>query len=173
MGNSKAVIWVTLLVVAVVLAGCAVALAKGRGQTKALTLFAFNYTDRGILDIRVDGMWMGDASAYVNGGGAMGPRAPRDRTRQHSVEVEWDVSASYYDLSANKYITDAELVSRRATVPLALPYPDDPGMLLLHFYQDGRVEAELIERGSNHFDFRRIPIPEGHKLHGSKEHGSG
>lgn len=168
MDNSKALVWVVVLVAAVALAGCAVALAKNRGQTKPLTLFAFNYTDRAVLDISVDGVRLGNADAYTNSGTAMGPRAPRDRSREHSVDVAWNISASYYDLGTNKYIDDGELVSRQASVPLKFPYPEDPKELILHFYSDERVEAELIGRQENPFDFRRVPIPEGHKRHGSR-----
>ncbi len=156
-----------LAAVGLLLSSCADR-AAGRDKTNILTLFAFNYTDRAILDITVDGMWLGGASAYTNGKSAMGPRAPRDRSRPHSVDVTWSISASYYALGSNKYIDDGELVSRQASVPLKLPYPDDPNMLLLHFYPDGRIEAELIARQDDKFDFRRIPIPEGHKYHGTR-----
>lgn len=166
MDNTRALIWVVVLAAAVVLAGCAVALSKNREQTKPLSLFAFNYTERSILDITVDGMWLGGASAYTNGGRAMGPRAPRDRSRPYSVEVTWRVSG-LYDMATNTYAR-MPVEEKEASVPLKFPYPDDPGMLVLHFYPDGRVEAELIDRQDSHFDFRRIPIPEGHRRHGSR-----
>jgi len=166
MDNSKALVWVVVLVMAVLLAGCAVALAKSREPTRPLTLFAFNYTDRSILDIRVDGVWMGNADAYTNGSGAMGPRAPRNRNKAHSIEVTWRVSGRY-DMATDTY-SRMPVEEKEAIVPLGFPYPEDPNMLLLHFYPDGRVEAELIDRKDNHFDFRRIPIPEGHKRHGSQ-----
>lgn len=166
MDNSKALVWILVLVMVIVLAGCAVALAKSRGQTKPLTLFAFNYTDRAILDITVDGVWLGSADAYTNGGRAMGPRAPRNRSNAHTVEVTWRVSG-LYDMTTDTY-SRMPVEEKRASVPLKFPYPDDPNMMLLHFYPDGRVEAELIDRQDNHFDFRRIPIPEGHRRHGSR-----
>ncbi|PJJ98617.1 hypothetical protein CO641_08425 [Lysobacteraceae bacterium NML91-0213] len=169
MDNSRTLMWIALLLAAVLLTGCAVALAKNREQpARSLTLFAFNYTDRGLLDITVDGMWLGSASAYTNGGTAMGPRPPRDRSTPQSVDVTWSISASYYDLVTNKYVDDGELVVRHAQVPLKFPYPDDPKELILHFYPDGRVEAELIDRKDNAFDFRRIPVPEGHREHGRR-----
>ena len=168
MDSSKALIWIALLVTTALLVGCATALAKNREQPRPLTLFAFNYTDRAILDITVDGMWLGDASAYTNGKSAMGPRPPRNRNTQHFVDVTWGISASYYDLDTNRYVDDGELVSKQARVALKLPYPDDPDELVLHFYPDGRVEAEVIDRKDNVFDFRRIPIPEGHRRHGRR-----
>lgn len=166
MDNPRTLVWVVLLVAAVVLAGCALALAKSREQSSPMTLFAFNYTDRYLLDITVDGMWMGGASAYVNGGSAMGPRAPRDRGRIHSVEVTWRVSG-LYDMATDTY-SRMPVEEKNASVPLKFPYPDDPSVLLLHFYPGGRVEAELIARQDDKFDFRRIPIPEGHKYHGTR-----
>ncbi len=172
MNNIKLVLLASfvLLVLAVLLAGCAsvTAKTKGDGKSRSLSLFAFNYTDRGFLEITVDGMWMGGVDAYVNGGSAIGPRPPRDRSKQHTVEVKWVISASYYDLGANKYIKDGEVVTRQVAVPIKFPYPDDPGDLILHFYPDGRVEAEMIDRKDNKFDFRRIPIPEGHKYNGAE-----
>lgn len=166
MDNSRTLMWIGLLVAAILLTGCAAALAKSREPVRHLTLFAFNYTERGLLDITVDGMWLGSASAYTNGGTAMGPRVPRDRSRSHSVEVTWRVSG-LYDMATDTY-SRMPVEEKRASVPLKFPYPDDPKELLLHFYPDGRVEAELIGRHDNAFDFRRVPIPEGHKRHGSR-----
>lgn len=162
------IVGAVLLVLVAVLAGCTSASAptKGADRARSLKLFAFNYTDRGILNITVDGMWMGIANAYKQGGGAMGPRPPRDLSKQHSVDVKWEISASYYDLTINKYVRDGELVQRSASVPIKFPYPENPNELVLHFYPDGRVEAEMIDRQDNVFDFRRIPIPEGHRDHG-------
>lgn len=168
MENSRVLMWIGLLLAVSLLAGCAVALANNREQVRPLTLFAFNYTNRAILDITVDGMWLGSASAHTNGGTAMGPRPPRDRNKIHSVDVSWSISASHYDLSTNKYVEDGDLVQRQARVPLKFPYPNDPDELILHFYPDGRVEAELIGREDNAFDFRRVPIPEGHRRHGHR-----
>lgn len=109
----------------------------------------------------------GGADAYVNGGSAIGPRPPRDRSKQHAIEIKWELS-DRYDLKANRYVALGPLESRSATVPIKFPYPDDPGDLILHFYPDGHVDAEMIERKDNKFDFRRIPIPEGHKYYGTR-----
>ena len=156
-----------LLILTAVLAGCTSAAARTKNNEKprSLTLFAFNYTDRSILNITVNGMWMGKASAYTNGGTAMGPRPPRDRTKQHTIEVRWELS-DRFDLKTNKYVALGPLEPRHATVPIKMPYPENPNELILHFYQDGRVEAEMIDRKDNAFDFRRVPIPEGHRDHG-------
>lgn len=158
--------WIALLLATALLAGCATVFAKDREQRRPLTLFAFNYTDRAILDITVDGMWLGSASAHTNGGTAMGPRPPRDRSTPHSLSVTWRISG-LYDMASDTY-TRMPVEEKRATVPLKFPYPDDPKELILHFYPDGRVEAELIDRNENPFDFRRVPIPEGHRRHGSR-----
>ena len=151
------IFWAALIALVALAAGCASAAAKGRNeQARSLKLFAFNYTDRYLMNITVDGMWMGGASAYKQGGGAMGPRPPRDRTRSHAVEVEWEVSGRY-DMAANSY--ERMPVERRtASVPIKFPYPENPNELVLHFYPDGRVEAEMIGREDNVFDFRRTPV---------------
>lgn len=166
MDNSRRLMRIALLLMAVLLTGCAAALEKSREQTRPLTLFAFNYTDRSILDITVDGVWMGNADAYTNGGGAMGPRAPRDLEKPHAVNVTWRVSG-LYDMASDTY-SRMPVEEKSARVLLKFPYPDMPGMLVLHFHPDGRVEAELIGRQDNVFDFRRVPIPEGHKRHGQR-----
>ncbi|WP_411834700.1 hypothetical protein [Pseudoxanthomonas mexicana] len=63
MNNIKLVLLAgfVLLVLAVLLAGCAsvTAKTKGDGKSRSLSLFAFNYTDRYLMNITVDGMWMG------------------------------------------------------------------------------------------------------------------
>ncbi|WP_160330942.1 DUF3304 domain-containing protein [Xanthomonas massiliensis] len=156
-------IGVVVLLATMTLAGCAV--AKGKDKSTYLTLFAYNYTDRGILNIWVDGMWMGGADAYTNGGSAMGPRSPSNRKEQHTVRVVWELS-DRYDLTTNKYVKVGPLEKMEAIVPLKFPYPSDPNMLLLHFYPDGHVEAELVGKQQNHWEMRRLPIPEGHKAHG-------
>lgn len=153
-----------LAVLAAVLAGCAAAKAKNKDQVQFLTLFAFNYTDRYLWDITVDGMWMGPSSAYTNGGSAMGPRPPSKRNKQHTVRVRWELS-DRYDLATNKYIEVGPLEQREADVPLRFPYPEHPNMLVLHFYPDGHVEAELTEVGQNHWKLRRFPVPKEHKAY--------
>ena len=161
------IVGTVLLALIALLSGCASAAAQSKNGNKArsLKLFAFNYTDRSLLNITVDGMWMGKASAYKQGGGAMGPRPPRDLTRQHTIEVKWEIS-DRYDLETNKYVAVGPLEPRQAVIPIRMPYPENPNELILHFYPDGRVEAEMISRQDNVFDFRRIPVPEGHRDHG-------
>lgn len=170
MDNMRPVLVVggALLALAVLLAGCmsVAAQKKGGSKSRSLTLFAFNYTDRYLMNITVDGMWMGGASAYTNGKSALGPRPPRNRAEQHTVDVAWEISASYYDLETNKYVEDGELVRKSATIPIKFPYPTNPEKLVLHFYPNGRVEVELTDATENVFHFRRIPIPEGHLEHG-------
>ncbi|HRP73547.1 MAG TPA: DUF3304 domain-containing protein [Xanthomonadaceae bacterium] len=168
MDNMKPIliVGVVLLALVALVAGCtsASAQAKGANKARSLKLFAFNYTGRAIRNITVDDMWLGGADAYTNGGSAMGPQPPRDRTKQHTVEVKWDVSG-LYDMRTDTY-TRMPVESKSASVPIKFPYPDNPNELVLHFYPDGRVEAEMISRQDSVFNFRRIPIPEGHREHG-------
>lgn len=162
MKSAFVAVGIILLVVMMAVAGCAV--AKGRDKSNYLTLFAYNYTDRYILDITVDGMWMGGADAYTNGGSAMGPKPPRDLSKRHNVTVKWRVSG-LYDMKSDQY-KRMPVVERSEVISLKYPYPPDPNMLLLHFYPDGHVEAELVGKQQNHWEMRRLPIPEGHKDHG-------
>jgi len=159
------VIGVAFLVLAALVSGCvSSSVMAGEKKSRFLTLFAFNYTDRYIMNIVVDGVWMGGADAYTNGGSAMGPRPPRDRNKVHVVDVTWEVSGRY-DMASNKY-ERVPVEQKSESVPIKFPYPDDPDELVLHFYPDGHVEAEMVGNSESVFDFRRIPIPEGHKDHG-------
>lgn len=162
----KSFIWVALAALLIVLigAGCSRAMAKSKVKSPYLTLFAFNYSDRYLYDTRVDGKWMGGVSAYTNGGSVMGPLAPRG-SKPITLNVTWKLSGRY-DLKTNTYEEIGPMEPRSAQVTVKQPYPSDPRTLLLHFYQDGRVEAELLERGKSPWEFRREEVPEGHIYHG-------
>ncbi|MBV2208390.1 MAG: DUF3304 domain-containing protein [Thermomonas sp.] len=149
------------LLVGAGLFGCTSNSAKAKKKVNYLSLFAFNYTDRSILDITVDGMWLGGASAYTNGGSAMGPKPPRNMNKQHTIKVHWRPS-SRYDLKTNRYVRGEVQPSHDAVVPIKFPYPDNPSELVLHFYPDGHVEAEMVDLSANVFDFRRFPVPAEH-----------
>ncbi|MFC3551857.1 DUF3304 domain-containing protein [Lysobacter cavernae] len=156
---------VALMVGLMFLGGCA-AMAKGGEKggklvSEGVSLFAFNYTGRYIGDIRVNGMWLGGAGAHSNSGSAAGLLAPRDRSKRHSVKVTW-VVADVYDISTNKYQRRPD-EPHEAMVELAFPYPEHPSELILHFFPDGHVEAELIQGMANVWKARRIQPPEGYK----------
>jgi len=132
-----------------------------------LTLFAFNYSDRYVADIVVDGRWMGGADPFTNSGSAMGPKAPRG-TDSLELDVSWG-DGGEYDLQKRSYREGTMRSGRsRASVTVQKPYPSDPSELILHFYQDGHVEAELLGRGGDRWALRRVPIPTGHPRHGQR-----
>ncbi|WP_422506877.1 DUF3304 domain-containing protein [Stenotrophomonas sp. GZD-301] len=160
--SNKPLLWivVAVIVLAAASAGCARAMAKPKPRSPYLTLFAFNYSDRYLHDVRVDGKWMGGVSAYTNGGSVMGPLAPK-HDKPLSIRVEWELS-DRYDLTTNTYQTVGPREPRSAVVTVRQPYPPDPRTLLLHFYQDGHVEAELIDRSKDYWDSRREVLPKGH-----------
>lgn len=162
MDNLKTLIFggITLAAIAIITTGC-VAYAKSRSNARPLSLFAFNYTDRAIIYITVDGMWLGVADAYTNSGSAMGPMSPRNRKKQHTIEVTWEVSG-LYDLTTNTY-SRMPVEKKSAIVPIKFPYPENPRELILHFYPDGHVEAEMIDAKDRWENFRRFPVPKGHK----------
>lgn len=134
------------------LGGC----ASARGEGKSVLSFAYNYTGRYIGDITVDGSWMGGADAYGNGGGAQGLLASKEPNKKIVLKVKW-VVADDYDVASNKYIRRPD-EAFSAEVELARPYPLNPSYLVLHFYPDGHVEAELEADRPK----RRIPSPPGY-----------
>ncbi|OZI54208.1 DUF3304 domain-containing protein [Bordetella genomosp. 5] len=158
---------------AVLMTGCAGSGAnsasQGKPKRKYLTLAAFNYTDRSLLDVTVDKIWMGNAGAYTTGGLAMGPPVWKESDFRFGatrhVVVRWR-EGSRYDLKTNRYISDGQKpVPREALAEVAIPkpFPPNPALLLLHFYPDGRVEGELVDRSVNQFDRRRISMPPEHE----------
>lgn len=161
--GSKYQVWSALAVLAVLVLGVGCGRAMARGKTPVLSLFAFNYSPNYLADVRVDGQFLGGVSGYTNGGSAMGPRAPRGKGPD-SVRVQW-TETNRYDLASNRYLDEGHRVPHEAMVPLKTPYPPDPATLLLHFYPDGHVEAELLGKGVNKWDVRRMPVPKEHKDH--------
>ena len=133
---------------------CAVAEPKGRSVTTFT--FTFNYTGRYIGDVVVDGAWTGGADAYGMGGGAQGLLAPSDPNRIAVLKVKWAVG-SYYSIAEDSY-TRTPIEEKSANVEVARPHPPNPSYLVLHFYPDGRVEAELEADRPK----RRIPPPPGY-----------
>jgi Protein of unknown function (DUF3304) len=134
------------------ISGCAGAQSPGR----SVTTLTYNYTGRYIGDVVVDGAWTGGANAYGMGGGAQGLLAPSDPNRQVVLKVKWSVG-SYYSVTDNTY-TRAPVEEKSAGVEVARPYPANPSYLVLHFYPDGHVEAELEADRPK----RRIPPPAGY-----------
>lgn len=143
--------------------------AGGRRPPEFLTLFAFNYSDRYIHTVWVDGRWMGNVSAYTNGGSVMGPRAPKPRDfapgETRYLRVVWELG-NRYDLKTNRYEQGQKTLERHEAMVLLkvpTPFPPAPSTILLHFYQDGHVEAELLDASQNKFDMRREPVPAAHR----------
>lgn len=135
-----------------VVSGCAGAQPKSR----SVTTLSYNYTGRYIGDVIVDGAWTGGADAYGMGGGAQGLLAPSDPNRQVILKVSWSIG-SYYSIPDDSY-TRAPLEQKTASVEVGKPYPKNPSYLILHFYPDGHVEAELEADRPK----RRIPAPVGY-----------
>jgi hypothetical protein len=135
------------------LAGC----AQVRPQGRSLTTVSFNYTDRYLGDVVVDGAWTGGADAFGMGGGAQGLMAPSNPDRRVALKVQWNVG-SIYNVESNTY-TRAPIARRTVEVAVAWPYPANPSYLVLHFYSDGRVEAELEADRPK----RRIAPPPGYQ----------
>ena len=135
-----------------VVSGCAGAQTPGR----SVTTLTYNYTGRYIGDVVVDGAWTGGADAYGMGGGAQGLLAPSDPNRQAVLKVKW-VVADDYDVATNAYTRRPD-EQKQASVEVARPYPPNPSYLVLHFYPDGHVEAELEADRPK----RRIPPPPGY-----------
>lgn len=135
------------------LGGC----TSARGESRSISVDQYNYTDRYIGDITVNGVWAGSVGAYEGGGSRVqGLLAPRESNGKIVLKVKWIVG-SYYSVENNSY-TRAPAEQRSADVELPTPYPPDADLLVLHFYPDGHVEAELTGNRRN----RRIPPPPGY-----------
>ena len=120
------------------ISGCAGAAPKSRSVSAVVV----NYTDRYIGDVVVDGIWAGAADAYSGEGNRVqGFLAPSDPNRKVVLQVKWIV-ADDYDVATNKYTRRPD-EPHEASVELARPYPANPDYLVLHFFSDGHVEAEL------------------------------
>lgn len=147
---------------------CSTSAASVAGKKSPyLSLFAFNYSDRYVADIVVDGRWMGGADPFTNSGSAMGPKAPRGMGSLE-LDVSWGDGGAY-DLQTRSYREGTMRSGRsRASVTVRKPYPSDPSELILHFYQDGHVEAQFLGRGGDRWALRRVPIPPGHPRHGQR-----
>lgn len=135
-----------------IVSGC----AGAQPISRSLTTLSYNYTGRYIGDVVVDGAWTGGADAYGMGGGAQGLLAPSDRNRQVILKVSW-VVADDYDVATNTYTRRPD-EQKQAVVEVARPYPKNPSYLILHFYPDGHVEAEMEADRPK----RRIPPPVGY-----------
>lgn len=137
------------------LGGCSAVMSAD--ESRAVTTVKYNYTDRYIGDVTVNGAWTGGVDAHGGGGNlAQGILAPRDKTKPHSVKVRW-VVGSLYHVESDTY-ERRQPESKEAEVKIAMPYPEYPKYLMLHFYPDGHVEAELTERIPD----RRLPQPKGY-----------
>jgi hypothetical protein len=135
------------------LSGCAQAQTKSR----SVSTVVLNYTNRYIDSVFVDGVFAGIANAYGGEGSRVqGLLAPTDQNKLVKLKVKWIV-ADIYDIEKDKY-SDMPNEHHEASVELAYPYPLNPDYLVLHFYPDGHVEAEL-EAGRVNW---RIPRPAGY-----------
>lgn len=136
-----------------VLSGCASAQEEGR----SVSILKFNYTGRYIGDVIVNGAWTGGVDAYGGGGKmAQGLLAPKDPNKEVVLKVKW-VVADDYDVATNNYTRRPD-EPKSADVELPRPHPLNPSYLVLHFYPDGHVEAELEPDRPK----RRIPQPSGY-----------
>ncbi len=135
------------------LTGCATAQTGGRGVSTGF----FNYTNRYIGDVMVDGVWIGGGDAYGMRAYAQGLLAPSDPNKKAILKVEWNVGSTY-DVASDSY-TREPIEKHAANVPVAWRYHKNPRLLILHFYPDGHVEAELEEDQPK----RRIPPPTGYQ----------
>ena len=135
------------------LSGC----ASARGEGKSVGTVSFNYTNRYIGDVTVNGAWMGGVDAFGGGGKiAQGLFAPKDLNKKVTLDVKWIV-ADDYDVATNKYTRRPD-EPHFTNVEIFGPHPLNPSYLVLHFYPDGHVEAELEADRPK----RRIPPPQGY-----------
>ncbi|WP_309618022.1 DUF3304 domain-containing protein [Salinibacterium sp.] len=136
-----------------VLSGCATAAPAGR----SVSIVKFNYTDRYIGDVSVNGVWAAGVDAFGGGGDRIqGLMAPSNTTSEATLKIGWAVG-SIYSVADDEY-TRMPIQAKTASVEVARPYPANPTYLVLHFYPDGHIEAELEADRPK----RRIPPPPGY-----------
>lgn len=148
-----------LLVLLLLVIGCSSAATRAKKPTY-MGLFGFNYTDRYLRFVRVDGSYLGGLDAYTNGGSSSMGRSKFDGGSV-SVRVQWE-EGNQYDLARNSYISDGHAIARDTVVQIKQPYPNDASTLVLHFFPDGSVEGELVQRDRDKWNLRRLPMPKGH-----------
>jgi len=135
------------------LGGC----ASARGEGRSVSAVVINYTDRYIADVSVNGRWAGAANAYGGEGNRVeGFLAPNDPRSYVKLKIKW-VLSDVYDVATNKYTRHPEL-AKETEIELQQPYPSNPSYLILHFFPDDHVEAEL----SADRPARKIPKPAGY-----------
>lgn len=131
--------------------------AQGQQPGRSVSIVKYNYTDRYLGDVVVDGAWAAGVDAFGGGGDrVLGIMSPSDPSRKVVLKVKW-VVADVYDVALNKYSRQPD-EPKSTEVLLAWPYPVNPSYLVLHFYPDGHVEAELAADRPK----RRIPPPPGY-----------
>jgi hypothetical protein len=135
------------------LSGCTQAQTKSR----SVSTVVLNYTNRYIDRVFVDGVFAGIADAYGGEGRRVqGLLAPTDPNRVAVLSISWELDG-LYNIESNTY-TRVPIERYQAKVEVARPFPANPDYLVLHFYPDGHVEAEL-EAGRVKW---RIPRPAGY-----------
>lgn len=126
---------------------------------RSVSTVVINYTGRYIGDVFVNGVWVGAADAYSGEGNRVeGLLAPSDTSKTAVLKVKWIV-ADDYDIAENKYRRRPD-EPHEAIVQLIGPHPANPSYLILHFYPDGRTEAELT---ADHPKRRIAPPPGYHR----------
>lgn len=133
-------------------------MAKPEPTSRSISITGFNYTNRYIADVTVNGVWAGGISAYGGGGSRVeGLTAPIQATETIVLKVKWRLSG-VYNLETDTYAR-VPSTEHEADVTLPMPAPYNPRLLVLHFYPDGRVEAELEAQNPR----RRVPPPSRHQ----------
>ncbi len=151
-----------MMMLVMAISGCRTNAAKS-DKPIFMGLFGFNYTDRYLRFVRVDGNYLGGLNAYLNGGSSsMGRR--KFNGKPVTVRVTWE-EGNHYDLVTNKHVTDGHALRREALVDVKFPYPKDATTLVLHFLPDGMVEAELVVGMGAIWKARRMPVPKEHSYH--------
>ncbi len=157
--------WVGVLVmtmVVMVVAGCTANASKS-DKPIFMGLFGFNYTNRYIALVSVDGSYLGGLDAHQNGGSSsMGRR--KFKGKPVTVRVRW-VEADGYDMNKGVYVSDGNWVQRSADVQVNDFHLKDATTLVLHFLPDGSAEAELVVGMGAIWKARRMPVPKEHSYH--------
>lgn len=123
------------------------------GQTRALTLYGYNYTNTYIDSYSVNGQ--GGGNLYISGPGSGGGGSVCCVTYTagyiNKVTVRWQVGGCMFDEGRDKKGKMAQQIYhfyKEAEVTVEPKVPDDPHYFEVHIYPDEHVEAIITETTS-------------------------
>jgi hypothetical protein len=113
-----------------------------------LAIMGYNYTDRAIADLSVNGAWGADVflSTPTAGGGKTVCCVAMDRDTKTPFWVTVKYQMAPLEAYPPRRVIEPAGPYRTEKVEVTGPIPPDPGYLEIHFYPDGHIEAAVSGR---------------------------